>query len=111
MKHLIVGPEGHGVTAYALQLAAALGVGERGIIREETFTHAPLADSPIHVTFTDHLFGTQPLAAVEALLSRLGGRPASVSFHDVPQPRRAASVSRAAPRPTSACATPRRSAL
>ena len=86
MKHLIVGPEGHGVTAYALQLAAALGVGERGIIREETFTHAPLADSPIHVTFTDHLFGTQPLAAVEALLSRLGGRPASVSFHDVPQP-------------------------
>ncbi|MBA4506082.1 glycosyltransferase family 1 protein [Corynebacterium sanguinis] len=90
MKHLIVGPDGHGVTAYALQLAAALGVDERDIIRENTFDCAPLPDAPIHVTFTDHLFGTQPLAAVEALLGRVGERALSVSFHDIPQPEEGA---------------------
>ncbi len=82
MNHLIVGPAGHGVTAYALQLADALGV-PGAVIREATFTDAPLPDGPIHVTFTDHLFGD----AAEPLLERLGDRPFSVSLHDIPQPK------------------------
>ncbi|QYH19338.1 glycosyltransferase family 1 protein [Corynebacterium aquatimens] len=86
MIHLIVGPAGHGVTAYALQLADALGAGDDAVVREETFTDAPLPDAPIHVAFTDHLFGTGPDASVEKLLARVGARPLSVSFHDVPQP-------------------------
>lgn len=83
MKHLIIGPDGHGVTEYALALARATGA---DTIREETFGDAPLPDGPVHVTFTDHLFGPTPAAAVDALLARVGNRPLSVSLHDIPQP-------------------------
>ncbi|GAA1171621.1 hypothetical protein CGLAUT_09695 [Corynebacterium glaucum] len=82
MKHLIVGPDNHGVTAYALSLAQATGA---DVIREDTFTDQPLPDEPIHVTFTDHLFGSTPQEAVDKLLARVGERELSVSFHDIPQ--------------------------
>ncbi len=90
MKHLIVGPTGHGVTAYALSLADALGTAPGDVIREESFGDAALPDGPLHVTFTDHLFGPTPDAAVDALLDRVGGRPFSVSLHDIPQPEEGA---------------------
>lgn len=77
MKHLIVGPAGHGVTEYALGLANATGA---EVIREDTFGDTPL-DGPVHVTFTDHLFGD----TAERLLARVTG-PLSVSLHDIPQP-------------------------
>ena len=80
MNHLIVGPGGHGVTEYALGLARATNAAS--VIREETFGSAPLPEGPIHVTFTDHLFGD----TAETLLARLGDRPFSVSLHDIPQP-------------------------
>lgn len=83
MKHLIVGPDGHGVTKYALNLARATGA---EVIREETFTDRELPSEPIHVAFTDHLFGDGPDGAVDKLKARVGERPLSVSFHDVPQP-------------------------
>ncbi|WP_115685986.1 glycosyltransferase family 1 protein [Corynebacterium senegalense] len=83
MIHLIVGPDGHGVTAYARSLAGELGA---EVVREETFADTALPDGPVHVTFTDHLFGTTPDAAVDALLARLGNRPFSLSLHDIPQP-------------------------
>ncbi|SDL89210.1 hypothetical protein SAMN04488535_1147 [Corynebacterium mycetoides] len=86
MIHLIVGPDGHGVTAYALQLAAALGVPDAQIVRETEFTDSPLPDEPVHVAFTDHLFGADPGEGVDKLLARVGRRPLSVSFHDIPQP-------------------------
>lgn len=79
MKHLIVGPDGHGVTEYARGLAQATGA---QVIREETFGTGPLPEGPIHVTFTDHLFGD----AAAPLLERLAGRAFSVSLHDIPQP-------------------------
>lgn len=81
MKHLIVGPAGHGVTEYALGLARATGA---EVIREETFGDAPLS-GPVHVTFTDHLFGD----TAERLLARIDG-PLSVSLHDIPQPEEGA---------------------
>lgn len=80
MNHLIVGPDGHGVTEYALGLARATNA--TSVIREETFGSVPLPEGPIHVTFTDHLFGD----TAETLLARLGDRPFSVSLHDIPQP-------------------------
>ena len=83
MKHLIVGPDGHGVTEYARGLARAT---RADVIREETFGSAALPDEPIHVTFTDHLFGD----TADTLLARLGGRPFSVSMHDIPQPEEGA---------------------
>lgn len=81
--HLVVGPDGHGVTEYALALAAAA---DAPVIREEEFGDAPLPEGAIHTTFTDHLFGPSPDEAVDALLARVGSRPLSVSFHDIPQP-------------------------
>lgn len=81
MKHLIVGPVGHGVTEYALGLARATGA---EVIREETFGDSPLAGA-VHVTFTDHLFGD----TAERLLARIDG-PLSVSLHDIPQPEEGA---------------------
>jgi len=81
MKHLIVGPAGHGVTEYALGLARATGA---EVIREETFGDTPL-NGPVHVTFTDHLFGD----TAELLLARIDG-PLSVSLHDIPQPEEGA---------------------
>ena len=81
MKHLIVGPAGHGVTEYALGLARTTGA---EVIREETFGDAPLS-GPVHVTFTDHLFGD----TAERLLARIDG-PLSVSLHDIPQPEEGA---------------------
>lgn len=83
MKHLIVGPDGHGVTEYALGLARECGA---EVIREAEFGAGELPHEPIHVTFTDHLFGD----AAEPLLERLGTRPFSVSLHDIPQPEEGA---------------------
>lgn len=83
IHHLIVGPAGHGVTEYALALAGELGA---DVIREEHFDPSgPLPNGPIHVAFTDHLFGDGPQEGVDKLRARVGARPLSVSFHDVPQ--------------------------
>lgn len=81
--HLVVGPDGHGVTEYALALAA---VADAPVIQEEEFSSAPLPAGFIHTTFTDHLFGPSPDEAVDNLLDRIGQRRLSVSFHDIPQP-------------------------
>lgn len=87
--HLIVGPESHGVTRYALELAAAT---DAPVLRESEFSAVALPDSvdSVHVAFTDHLFGDSPPAAVDALLARVGSRQLSVSFHDIPQPEEGA---------------------
>lgn len=90
MKHLIVGPNGHGVTAYARHLAAALSLADTDIVRETEFNRCAGISGPVHVAFTDHLFGTDPDDAVDALLTRVGRGPLSVSFHDVPQPEEGA---------------------
>ena len=78
LTHVIAGPAEHGVTEYALALRAHTG-GRVAHPGEE------LAEGPVHVTFTDHLFGADPDAAVAAVLTQVGDRPLSVSFHDVPQ--------------------------
>ncbi|MGV0431434.1 glycosyltransferase family 1 protein [Corynebacterium sp. 20_84] len=81
--HLVVGPDGHVVTEYALSLAAAT---KSDVLRETEFSNAELPDGFIHTTFTDHLFGDSPAAAVDNLLTRIGQRRLSISFHDIPQP-------------------------
>lgn len=79
ITHLIVGPPEHGVTNYARLLINNSG----GLVAA---LDDPLSPGPIHVTFTDHLFGPDPDAAVDAVLRAVEGHPFSVSFHDVPQP-------------------------
>ena len=57
--HLVVGPDGHGVTEYSFSLAAAT---KAEVLREAEFSNAELPDGFIHTTFTDHLFGDSPAA-------------------------------------------------
>ncbi|MCS5480350.1 glycosyltransferase [Corynebacterium sp. YIM 101645] len=83
VTHLIVGPDGHGVTEYALALARHTG---GHVVRDI----GPLPSGPVHVTFTDHLFGPGPAEAVERVLDRCAGHPLSVSLHDIPQPQEGA---------------------
>lgn len=83
VTHLIVGPEGHGVTEYALALARHSG---GAVVRDI----GPLPPGPVHVTFTDHLFGPGPQEAVDRVLARCAGHPLSLSLHDIPQPQEGA---------------------
>lgn len=83
VTHLIVGPDGHGVTEYALALARHAG----GAVVRDT---GPLPPGPVHVTFTDHLFGPSPDEAVDRVLARCAGHPLSISLHDIPQPEEGA---------------------
>ncbi|MDR7329155.1 glycosyltransferase [Corynebacterium guangdongense] len=82
LTHVIVGPAEHGVTEYALALHRATG----GDHVRELSALKPGASGPVHVTFTDHLFGPSPDHAVDAVLAAVGDRPFSVSLHDIPQP-------------------------
>lgn len=83
VTHLVVGPDGHGVTEYALALAHH---SEGPVVRDV----GPLPPGPVHVTFTDHLFGPGPEEAVDRVLARCAGHRLSVSLHDVPQPQEGA---------------------
>ncbi len=97
VTHLIAGPDHHGVTAYALRLAEQTGGAVLRVGRDGPVTDAELADlttppGPVHATFTDHLWGTDPDDAAARVLGlrtdRLGHpRQVSVSLHDIPQPQ------------------------
>ena len=86
--HLIIGPEQHGVVEYGQHLARHTG---GPIFRVNSWKDLPsdhrlLPAGPWQIYFTDHLFGETPSEAVARLLALAGGRPLSVSFHDIPQP-------------------------
>ncbi|AKK01991.1 glycosyltransferase [Corynebacterium epidermidicanis] len=85
LVHVIVGPEQHGVVEYALRLHEQVG---GPLVRAETVAELPaeLPAGPIHLTFTDHLFGSSPDSAVTAVLNLASGRALSISCHDIPQP-------------------------
>lgn len=69
----------NGVTEYARLLADHTGGSIAGLGDK-------LAPGPVHITFTDHLFGPDADVAVDTVLEMVAGHPFSVSFHDVPQP-------------------------
>ncbi len=89
--HVVVGPDRHGVTEHSAALAAAVGA---PVLRVPH--HAGLDDAlgdlspgaPVHLGFTDRIWGRSPATAAEALsgLSRGGaGRDVTVTLHDLPQ--------------------------
>lgn len=100
LTHVIVGPAEHGVTEYARALYDALGASAPCVTAESVaeLDAAPgsgsgstlAAATALHVTFTDHLFGSSPNEAVDTVLRLAGERPLSVSFHDIPQPEEGA---------------------
>ena len=103
VNHVLVGPNEHGVTEYGLRLVRALShlAGGQTVPVHRFATWQKLRDAvdggwrpgepgdPVHVTFTDHLFGADPQAAVELVDKLAESRPLSVSVHDVPQPQEA----------------------
>lgn len=87
---MVIGPQEHGVTAYALDLCRALHIKP---LRFETWqdleSALPLSvdSEALHLCFTDYLWGETPQDAV-ALVRRLSEQfYLSISFHDVPQPQ------------------------
>ncbi|MDC7104158.1 glycosyltransferase [Corynebacterium falsenii] len=104
VNHVLVGPDEHGVTEYGLRLADALSelAGGQSVPVHRFATWQDLRDAvdggwrpgrpsdpgdPVHVTFTDHLLGADPQAAVELVDKLAESRSLSVSVHDVPQPQ------------------------
>lgn len=90
--HLIVGPEQHGVVEYGLLLAQHAG---GRVARFDDWIALPadpreLPAGPLHIYFSDHLFGSSPSEALTRVLTLAKNRPLSVSFHDIPQPEEGA---------------------
>ncbi|HEU4337544.1 MAG TPA: hypothetical protein VFR45_09540 [Nocardioides sp.] len=78
--HLLVGPDTHGVTRYAGEVAAAA---RARVVRDRAAL--PLG-GPVHLHLTDRLFGREPAAAA-AVVEQLARRVRlTVTLHDVPQP-------------------------
>lgn len=78
--HLLVGPDTHGVTRYAGEVAEATGA---PVVRRG----AQLArGSAVHVHVTDRLFGRTPATAAEELEELSRRVRLTVTLHDVPQP-------------------------
>ncbi|MCJ0890895.1 glycosyltransferase [Rhodococcus sp. ARC_M5] len=80
--HLALGPPEHGVVRCARELAAATA---NPVISD--IEQVPL-DAPIHVHFTDRLFGRTATEAADAFVdfARRHRAPVTVTVHDVPQP-------------------------
>lgn len=81
VHHLVTGPPEHGVTRCARQLSSATG---SPVI--SSFRDLPV-DLPIHVHFTDRLFGRTAREAAEVFVSEAGRHraPITVTLHDIPQ--------------------------
>lgn len=84
------GPPQHGVVRYAVDVATA--VTARRVDEHEPppplvrSVDAVRAGVPLHIHFTDRLFGTSPEAAAEAVEQLATLAPITVTVHDVPQP-------------------------
>lgn len=83
LVHLIAGPPEHGVTEYARLLHEYTGGTAHHV--DDSTRSADFPSGPVHVTFTDHLFGPTPAKAVDRVLELCRGRRLSVSLHDIPQ--------------------------
>lgn len=78
--HLLVGPDTHGVTHYAGEVAAATDA----LVVRDAARLAP--GSAVHVHVTDRLFGRMPASAAEAVEALARRLRLTVTLHDVPQP-------------------------
>ncbi|AZC13229.1 hypothetical protein [Microbacterium sp. ABRD28] len=77
----------HGVAVYGRQLAGTIAAQRLGV-RVIDVAHEPgvEAGTPVHVQFTDRLWGESPESAAERVTALARRRPVTVTLHDVPQP-------------------------
>ncbi|MFD1715348.1 hypothetical protein ACFSBZ_12805 [Amnibacterium flavum] len=85
--HVTIGADTHGVTRYALAVAAGVGA---PVVRltdiAELHGAAGVTGDPIHLHFTDRLFGASPEDAAATVVALAASRPTTVTLHDLPQP-------------------------
>ncbi|WP_197375829.1 glycosyltransferase family 4 protein [Mycolicibacterium baixiangningiae] len=88
VTHLIVGPSGHGVTRFGVELAQAMR--DNGFDAPAWRTPEPPPSGGVHLQFTDRLFGSTPEQAADAVgvlvcdIRQRGGR-VTATLHDLPQ--------------------------
>lgn len=82
-----VGPEQHGVRMHAQDLAAHTP-DARTVAGSLTELRPVLLgeSSPVHLHFTDRIFGPSPQAAASTVADIAAVRPVTVTVHDIPQP-------------------------
>ncbi len=83
---LLVHPGTHGVAVYAGDLADAVRRVDASVTRIDPDALAASSDSrPVHVHFTDRLWGSSPADAASVFEALTARRPVTVTLHDVPQ--------------------------
>lgn len=87
---LIVGPERHGVVAYARDLARAVRCRETAVrtlavADAETAVRESATAGRIHVHVTDRIFGSSPEEAADRIEEIAVNSQLSVTLHDIPQ--------------------------
>ena len=78
-RHVVPGDRRHGVVRYAREVARAAGC--------PVLDRPPpgRAARPLHVHFTDHLWGADPASAARRLARLAAEHPVTVTLHDLPQ--------------------------
>ena len=84
VRYLAVGPERHGVTRLALQLAR-LSAHESRWMQDLSRLPADAA-GVTHLHVTDHLLGDSPAEAARRFAALAAQGPCTVTLHDLPQP-------------------------
>ena len=76
----LAGPDRHGVRLHALALARFTPH-----LRRVNIEDGPLPSGPVHLHFTDRIFGRDALEASSHFAGLVGSRPMTVTLHDLPQ--------------------------
>ncbi|WP_207803853.1 hypothetical protein [Kocuria tytonicola] len=82
-----VGPAQHGVRLHAQHLASSTPQAPSltGTV-DELMPRLVAGTSPVHLHFTDRIFGASPALAARAVAEIAAVRPVSATLHDIPQP-------------------------
>ena len=86
---VLAGPTRHGVRLHAQTLGRHTPGAPQVNIED-----GPLPPGPVHVHFTDRIFGRDALQAADRLVTLVGSRPLSLTLHDLPQRSDGASFER-----------------
>lgn len=87
VEHILAGSPAHGVIRFGRHLHQALGPGFVREAPDPAQLPPPAVEAGlVHISFTDHLYGSDPQSAVDTVLRLAADRPLSLTLHDIPQP-------------------------
>ncbi len=84
----VIGPGSDGVPLYAAQICAMVArlTGSNPAPVVDDLEGMTSSDGPMHLHFTDRLFGNTPREAADRVVEMAARRPITVTLHDLPQP-------------------------